>query len=150
MKFNKFHYYWTSIIPHDSPMLLYCGILCKNKDKHLIGDSLEFVYSSYNFKKSYKDAIKKEEIGNYTIFLIDIATFYHMTNKGLFVFKKSFINRLIFTKGKKYEVIGKNRFDEQDVPNKNLLHPDSLNKEQKARIGLVHKKALEFVKSKNK
>lgn len=147
-RFSEFHNYWTDIIPNNKPLLLYCGILCNSKDEHLVDDSLNFIYSSYNFKKSYKDDIKKENIGNYTVFLIDISTFYHMTNVGLFAFKKSFINKLVFTKGDKHEVIGKNRFDAQDAPDKNLLHPDSINKEQKAKIGLVYKKTLEFAKSK--
>ena len=109
-------------------------------------DSLKFLYSSFNFKKPYQESIKKEELGDYTIFLIDIVTFYHMTNEKIFAVKKSFADKLIFTKGEKHKTIGKNDFYAQDDPNRNALHPDALSEEQKIRVGLVHKKTLDFVK----
>ncbi len=145
-KFNEFHFYWTGIVPQDRLRLLYCGILCNAKDKLLIDDSLKFLYSSFNFNKPYQEGVKKEDLGEYTIFLISIAIFYHMTNERIFAVKKSFADRLIFTKGEKHETIGKNNFYAQDDPNRNPLHPDALNEEQKIRAGLVHKKTLDFVK----
>lgn len=134
-KFNKFHFYWTSIVPQDCPRLLYCGILCNAKDKSLIDDSLKFLYSSFNFNKPYQLGIKKEDLEEHTIFLIDIATFYHLTNEGLFAVKKSFANRLVFRRGERHETIGKNDFNVQDDPNRNPLHPDALSEEQKIGVG---------------
>lgn len=130
-KFNRFHFYWHNLVPkYNRSRTLYCAILASAKDKLLIDDSLKFLYSSYNFKKSYQEQIEqsfsgKGEFRDYTAFLIDISTFYHMTNERIFAVKKSLFNKLKFTKGEWHETIGKNDFDRQDDPDRNPLHPDA-------------------------
>jgi len=149
-KFNEIHWSWPYDIPQDKPRLLFCGLLCNSKDKKLIDSSLEFLYTSFNFRDSYKDSIPKIDVKGYNVFLIDISTFYHMTNSSLFAVKKSFASKLNLIKGEKREVIGKNDFYAQDDPQRNPLHPDCMSIEQKIRVGLTHKKALEIVKSQSK
>jgi len=127
-KFNSFHFYWywSELVPQDHPGMLYCGILSSEKDKSLIEDSLKFLYSSYTFKKHYQERIKKDVLGDHTVFFIDLSTFYHMTNEKIFAVKNSFVNKLRFTKGEWHETKGENDFLWQDDPDRNPLHPDAL------------------------
>ena len=84
-KFNKFHIdYWYKLIPGSK--LLHCGILCNAKDKLLMENTLKFLYSSYNLNKPFKEEIKKEDLGDYAIFWINIVVFYHVTNARLFAY----------------------------------------------------------------
>lgn len=146
-KFNKFHVSWDRNIPQDKPRLLFCGLLCSSKDKKSIGSSLEFLYTSFNFRDSYKESIPKIDVKGYVAFLIDISTFYHMTSPNLFAVKKGFASKQNLIKGEKCEVIGKNDFYAQDDPQRNRYHPDALSVEQKIRVGLSYQKALEFIQN---
>ncbi len=144
-EFSKFHSSWTEHIPQDKPRLLFCGIFCDTKDKRLIDSSLELLYSSFTFKDSYEDSIPKIDIEGRTVFLIDIAAFYHMTDANIFSVKKYFANKLTIMKGEKYESFGKNDFFAQDDPQRNPYHPDALSVEQKIRMGVAHQKTEEWV-----
>lgn len=144
LRFNEFHLSWTEHIPQDKPRLLFCGIFCDAKDKPLIDGSLEFLYSSFTFKDSYEDAIPKIDVEGQTLFLIDIATFYHMTNSNIFAVKRRFASKLALTKGEKHETFGTNDFYARDDPQRNPYHPDTLSVEQKIRMGVAHQKAEEW------
>jgi hypothetical protein len=145
--FNKFHWTWTDWIPQDKPRLLFCGILCSIKDTPIVNACLEFIYSAFNLKDSYQDCILKMQAGGYSVFLIDISTFYHITNANIFAVRKGFEGNLKLIKGEKTESIGRNDYNAQADPKNNPYHPDNLSVQQKIRIGTAHKEAVEWAKN---
>jgi hypothetical protein len=74
--------------------LVYCAVWCKNEESKLLCETLGIIHSKYNLTDTpFEECVKTITLSGHTIFLMDIATFYHIINPWLWGYKVAIMDK---------------------------------------------------------
>ena len=137
-RFNVFHTTGQNSIKdqsfHSQPRLYYCAILCEKNQREIIKKTLELFYSIHVFEEGFEHYVKTIDLKEHTLFLLNIAVIYHLTDCRWFAYKTGAIFSLPITKGNiKRDVLLGNPL--ANASPKNLYNPDNMTPEAKKRWG---------------